>query len=124
MRRRALLAASAASGGDVGGGFTADFYFDYCEDLGFYKYCERAPDALGVACYNEMVRLIDKYGVKDAVVEEIIVVENPRQYGFNVTVENEDVCQITKEWGNLFLGTNGGYLYTVVLSDGTLYREN
>ena len=124
MRRRALCAASMPSGGgDVGGGFTAYFYFDYCEDVFFMKFCERAPDALGVACYNEVVRLIDLYGVPVTDNETIIIVEDPQQYGFNVTLEGEEVVGIEKDYGAYFFITNGEYSYSRVEFDGTILYE-
>ena len=123
MRRRALLAASAAGGGgDVGGGFTADFYFDYCEE-NFWgiTYYERAPDELGIACYNEVVRLLELYG--DRYSASFIELFNPQQYGFNVTIEEEVVVGLSYESGAYFLFTYGEYSPTRVEHDGTLFYE-
>lgn len=121
MRRRALCAASAASGGDVSGGFTADFYFDYCENWGLTTICERAADELGVVCYNEMVRLIELYGERAN--EYHIILHNPQQYGFTVTLEGSDVISISKEYNAYFLTTYGEYGYTKVFPNGALYYE-
>ncbi len=88
-RRRALLAASS----NLSGGFKANFYYDYCEESWGVKECYRAPDDLGIACYNEGVELVKKYGISDGIYR---VLSNPINYGFEVYVEGALVNQIAQ----------------------------
>ena len=106
---------------DVGGGFTANFFFDYCEDFGFYKQCERAPDDLSVACYNEAVRLMELYGVESEYYRTSV--DNPQQYGFNVTIEDAQVIEISKEYDALFLHTGGEYQLVYIDVNGLIIYE-
>lgn len=117
MRRRALLAASQAGGG----GFKADFHFDYCEDVFFTYNCYRAADELGVACYKEVVRLLEKYGTQDSSFFRYL--DNPINYGFEVYIEGTIVSRISSEYGACSLITDGEYYSTVILSDGSLTYE-
>lgn len=122
MRRRALLAASQTGGG--GGGFKADFYFDYCEESPFYKYCYRAGDDLGVACYNEIVRLIDEYGAQADSMGYIHTVQNPINYGFEVYVEGALATRLQKEYETIHLVfSEGEYSYIIVSRTGELIYE-
>lgn len=122
MRRRFFNTNDGeGSGGE--GGFYADFYFDYCEELILSKYCTRASDDLGVACYNEMVRLIDEYGALDSAGLSYSV-QNPINYGFEVYVEGALVTVIQKEYGSYVLYTwDGEYNYATVRDTGELYWE-
>ena len=106
---------------DVGGGFTANFFFDYCEDFGFYKQCERAPDDLGVACHNEAARLMELYGVESG--HYYTSVDNPQRYGFNVTIEGAQVIEISKEYDTLFLHTGGEYQIVRIDRNGLIIYE-
>ena len=106
---------------DVGGGFTANFFFDYCEDFGFYKQCERAPDDLGVACHNEAARLMELYGVESG--HYYTSVDNPQRYGFNVTIEGAQVIEISKEYDTLFLHTGGEYQIVSIDRNGLIIYE-
>ena len=117
MRRRALLAASQTGGG----GFYADFHFDYCEEVWMVLNCYRAADELGVACYKEMVRLLEKYGTQ--VSEYYKYLDNPINYGFEVYIEGTIVSRIDRDWGNYNLITDGEYNNTIIISDGSLIYE-
>lgn len=122
MRRRALLAASGASGG--GGGeepFYAELFYDYCEDHILYIQCYRAPDELGIALFNEMVRLLEKYGQKENA--NFFTLSNPQQYGFNVTIEGGGVTEIIYDHGGYGLYYGEFNDYVMVWSDGTLRYE-
>lgn len=122
LRRRALLAASQTGGG--GGGFKADFYFDYCEESFGTLNCHRAGDELGVACYNEMVRLIDEYGAQAGGMGYIHTVQNPINYGFEVYVEGALATRLQKEHGNIYLVfSEGEYTYIIVTQTGELICE-
>ena len=117
MRRRALLAASQTGGG----GFYADFHFDYCEEVFFTYNCYRADDELGVACYKEVVRLLEKYGTQES--SFFSYLDNPINYGFEVYIEGTIVSRIFREYGTYSLITDGEYYSTVILSDGSLTYE-
>lgn len=87
-RRRALLAASS----NLSGGFKANFYYDYCEEFWGVKTCSRSPDDLGIACYNEGVKLLKKYGTSNGI---FLTLSNPKNYGFEVYIEGSLVYKIT-----------------------------
>lgn len=119
-RRRALLAASQMGGN----GFYADFHFDYCEETFLSKFCYRASDDLGVACYNEIVRLIDEYGVQGDSLGNTHVVQNPINYGFEVYVEGALVTSILNESGTIFINfSEEEYSFTRVSGAGELVYE-
>ena len=116
-RRRALMAASQTGGG----GFYADFHFDYCEEVFLTYNCYRAADELGVACYKEVVRLLEKYGTQEGTYWRYL--DNPINYGFEVYIEGTIVSRITEEYGNYSLNTDGEYYSTRIFSDGSLLYE-
>lgn len=108
-RRRALLAASS----NLQGGFKANFYYDYCEEFWNIKECYRSPDDLGIACYNEGVKLLQKYGISDGIYR---VLSNPINYGFEVYIEGALVNQIGQSHDDssgleIFYGEDGATLY-------------
>lgn len=122
MRRRALLAASMPSGGGGDtGGFKAEFYFDYCEESWGMLHCYRDGDELGVACYNEMERLLEEYGTQT----EVFYAElnNPINYGFEVYIEDSLVTKLTHEYGSLYMYTNGVYATVYIMPSGDLNYE-
>lgn len=117
MRRRALLAASQTGGG----GFKADFHFDYCEEVWMVYNCYRAADELGVACYKEVVRLLEKYGTQES--KDYKYLDNPINYGFEVYIEGTIVSRIERGLGNCYLCTDGEYDFTIIVPDGSLIYE-
>lgn len=100
MRRRALLAASS----NLQGGFKANFYYDYCEEFWLTKECYRASDDLGIACYNEGVKLLKEHGISDGYYWWL---SNPINYGFEVYIEGALVNQI----GQSHDGSSGLEIY-------------
>lgn len=86
-RRRALLAASS----NLQVGFKANFYYDYCEEFWHGSECYRSSDDLGIACYNEGVKLLKEHGILDEIYR---VLSNPINYGFEVYIEGALVNQI------------------------------
>lgn len=112
-----LLAASQTGGG----GFYADFHFDYCEEVLMIYNCYRAADELGVACYKEVVRLLEKYGTQ--VNEYYKYLDNPINYGFEVYIEGTIVSGISREYSTYTLITDGEYYVTIIPSDGSLIYE-
>lgn len=107
-------------GGDTGG-FKAEFYFDYCGEFWNMSACYRDGDELGVACYNEVVRLLEEYGTQ--INEQYIELDNPINYGFEVYVEGSIVTKLSYEYGNHFLYTNGEYKSTLINTSGYLSCE-
>lgn len=102
MRRRALLASSAASGG---GEFTAEFVADYCEAdwSGIFSICYIEANELGIECYNQMIAILDKYAVSYPNAYEYVIA--PINYGFNVTVEGELVSTLFREGDEIYMST-------------------
>lgn len=88
-RRRALLAASS----NLQGGFKANFYYDSCEEFWGVITCTRNPDDLGIACYNEGVKLLKEHGISDGYYRWL---SNPINYGFEVYIEGALVYQIAQ----------------------------
>ena len=113
-----LMASSKPSGG---GGFKADFHFDYCEEVFLTYNCYRAADELGVACYKEVVRLLEKYGTQENTYYRYL--DNPINYGFEVYIEGTIVSRISREYGTYGLITDGEYYVTIIVSDGSLIYE-
>ena len=120
MRRRALLAASQTGGGNTGG-FKADFYFDYCEEFFMITTCYRNADELGLACFNEVFRLIEEYGIQTTTT--IRELKNPINYGFEVYIEGSIVTAIRKEDSMYIMDTEGSYPFVRIVYDGTLIYE-
>lgn len=114
------MAKKPSGGGDTGG-FYAEFYFDYCENLWVMLNCYRYADELGLACYNEVVRLIEEYGTQ--IDEHYIELDNPINYGFEVYVEGSIVTKLSRELGAYFLYTNGEYALTGIDTSGALNYE-
>lgn len=113
-RRRALLAASS----NLQGGFKANFYYDYCEESWFGKECYRSPDDLGIACYNEGIKLLQKYGISYGVYKEL---ENPINYGFEVYIEGEIVNEIGQNEGDSSFELYYGENWARMDQDGSIY---
>lgn len=80
--------------------------------------CYRAGDELGVACYNEVVRLLEEYGTQ--INEQYIELDNPINYGFEVYVEGSIVTKLSFNNGNYLLITNGEYAFTIISPSGEL----
>lgn len=114
------MAASQTGGGDTGG-FYAEFYFDYCGEFWGMFSCSRGEDELGLACYNEMVRLLEEYGTQTT--ETYRELDNPINYGFEVYVEGSIVTELILDFGNYFLRTNGEYGFTLITASGGLSCE-
>lgn len=119
MRRRALLAASAASGGGDAP-FRAEFFFDYCEEDIFWFNCYRAPDSLGRQCYEKARELIEKYGIGD---EYVSYLTNPIDYGFEVYIEGNLCTSIYMDYELITLNTDGAYDSNKILNNGELQFE-
>lgn len=117
-RRRALLAASQTGGG----GFKADFHFDYCEEVFMMYNCYRAADELGVACYKEVVRLLEEYGTQESTNYKYL--DNPINHGFEVYIEGELVTRLSWFDGLFYLHADGEYYNNIISSGGSLTFES
>lgn len=92
-RRRLLLANSHNSGGGVDLSFTARFYTDYCDDMGWTKSCYRAADELSLQFYGILTQLLDKYGTQG---EVLTYLNDITQYGVEVYIDDILCIDITK----------------------------
>lgn len=102
--------------------FTQTFTSITARKIFFYTLCYREGDDLGVACYNEVERLIDEYGVVDEY-GRTTSLENPINYGFEVYIEGELVTGLMREPEATFLITEGEYSNTQVTTTGELIYE-
>ena len=115
-----MMMAEKPSGGD---GFYADFAFDYCEDLWFTRECYRAGDSLGISCYQEVIRLLETYGLEEPAG---IFLDDPYNYGFDVKVDGVQITGLHYEGITYYMTgyyEDNSFLIVRIYDDGSLITE-